>query len=65
MKKLTIEYATGVSIDTKVYDAQVDDERLYISGRAHEGISEIYSLALGVITRVTLEGEDLYVKEGA
>lgn len=60
MKKLTIGYKKQKSLSTSVYDAQVEDNRIYISGRAYEGITDIYSLSLEYMETVSLDGKVLY-----
>lgn len=62
MKKLTIEYNNGRKVDTRVYDANTDGKRLYISGRAYYGIADIFSLSLEHVVSVKLDDEVLYIK---
>lgn len=60
MKKLEIHYKNGNYIRKNVFDAEVEDDMLYVSSPHWSGIAELTALHTTYMTDVRLDGECIY-----
>ena len=60
MKKLEIHYKNGNYIQQNVYDAEVEDDMLYVSSPHWSGIAELTALNTMYMIGVCLDGECIY-----
>ncbi len=60
MKEIEVYYANGSVLTFHVYDAQIDNDRLYLACPVPTGIAQIISISIKHMTHIYIDGRRAY-----